>query len=156
MPEDEPMLSYNDEGMVNGAEFRPDPTSEDEEAESGEEEEEDDDENGEGDESEHSGDEGEGGEEAEGEDEEGSDEDDNDSLSDLRLHVSDDEAARNDKKEEDESRKPLVVRAKSAKPDLKQLKDMMEQARKELPYTFSGIFYINRSSVVKQNSSFLP
>lgn len=139
--EDEPMLSYDTEGNVNGGEFRvnTDDNADDEDDEESEEEKSAAKGDDESDEDEEDGDD----EEEEADDEEKDEEsDDNDSLNDLRLKDSDQEEEASDAENEiqvaAQSKPEKKLKATTAAPDFKQLKDMMEQARKELPFTFAG------------------
>jgi hypothetical protein len=135
--EDQPMLSYDMEGNVNEGEFKintKDNSEDDEEEEEevkskvdykdSEDEEECEDEE----------------EEADAEDQEEED-DDNDSLDDLRLKDSDHEGEESEGEEKIADAAPSKPDKKlkaAALPDFKKLKDMMEQARKELPFTYAG------------------
>lgn len=135
------MLSYDTEGNVNGGEFRVDSKNDSEDDDDDEDEEEkvkskvdseDEDES----EDEEDADANAGDQEV--------DSDDNDSLDDLRLKDSDHEEEESEGEEEiqdaAQSKPEKKLIAAAAVPDFKQLKDMMEQARKELPFTYAGNF----------------
>lgn len=149
--EDEPMLSYDTEGNVNGGEFRVntnDNADDDEDDEESEEEKS----AAKGDDESDEDEEDSGDEEEEADDEEKDEEsDDNDSLNDLRLKDSDQEEEASDAEDEIQvaaESKPEKKLKAVATPDFKQLKDMMEQARKELPFTFAGkiqVFFFGSS-----------
>ncbi|XP_065342235.1 nucleolar protein 14 isoform X2 [Cloeon dipterum] len=130
--EDDPMLSYDADGnvQISDSNLRVQSIQDDDDQEEGSEEEESEEEGseeeGEEEEEQESGDE-------DGEAEEAEDEDDADSLSDLRLQVSEDEEEEKPVKNNPKKNK----KATDTRPDLAKLKEMMEQARKELPYTFT-------------------
>ncbi|CAB3360445.1 Hypothetical predicted protein [Cloeon dipterum] len=136
--EDDPMLSYDADGnvQISDSNLRVQSVEEDDDDDDDQEE------RSEKEESEEEGSEEEG-EEEEEEDQESGDEDDNeeaedeeddaDSLSDLRLQVSEDEEEEKPVKNTLKKRK----NATDARPDLAKLKEMMEQARKELPFTYT-------------------
>ncbi|XP_059469976.1 nucleolar protein 14 [Neocloeon triangulifer] len=115
--EDDQMLSYNEEGNVNNGVLRSTILAEESGSEDEEVEEECEDKDN------------------EDRQEESEEDDDADSLSDLRLKVSD-----NDEESDEDEDKNIKENKKSqvsAAPDLAKLKEMMDKARKELPYTFA-------------------
>jgi hypothetical protein len=137
--EDQPMLSYDMEGNVNEGEFK---INTKENSEDDEEEEEEDKSKVDYKDSEDE-------EECEDEEEEADavdqeeEDDDNDSLDDLRLKDSDHEGEESEGEEKIADAAPSKPDKKlkaAALPDFKKLKDMMEQARKELPFTYAGKF----------------